>query len=214
MGHILIPASDLRWSKQTDAGISHFRAGMGGGHSEVLIPNLFRYIQPWEAEFLDSARVWSEYALKRKEANAQNRRLTLEDLEDSWDRGIPRINSLFQKDRHTLAYDKGWRVRVEFKAYQLPKHKCVPSFAILFPSHPHSLVLALQSLLVDVSEARRQAVAAQQLPRRRHRCARRSRGNPRGEFFRLLARELVSRLSLDFTDLFWVVNTRSFVPPG
>lgn len=125
MGHILIPASDLRWSKQTDAGISHFRAGMGGGHSEVLIPNLFRYIQPWEAEFLDSARVWSEYALKRKEANAQNRRLTLEDLEDSWDRGIPRINSLFQKDRHTLAYDKGWRVRVEFKAYQLPKHKCV-----------------------------------------------------------------------------------------
>lgn len=45
----------------------------------------------WEAEFLDSARVWSEYALKRKEANAQNRRLTLEDLEDSWDRGIPRM---------------------------------------------------------------------------------------------------------------------------
>lgn len=99
MGHILIPASDLRWSKQTDTGITHFRAGMGGGNSEVLIPNLFRYIQPWEAEFLDSARVWSEYAMKRKEANAQNRRLTLEDLEDSWDRGIPRINTLFQKDR-------------------------------------------------------------------------------------------------------------------
>lgn len=175
MGHILIPASDLRWSKQTDAGISHFRAGMGGGHSEVLIPNLFRYIQPWEAEFLDSARVWSEYALKRKEANAQNRRLTLEDLEDSWDRGIPRINSLFQKDRHTLAYDKGWRVRVEFKAYQLPKHKYVRASPFL-ASCPRSLVLALQSLLVDVSEARRQAVAAQQLPRRRHRRARRSRG--------------------------------------
>lgn len=47
------------------------------------------------------------------------RRLTLEDLEDSWDRGIPRINTLFQKDRHTLAYDKGWRVRTEFKAYQV-----------------------------------------------------------------------------------------------
>ena len=50
--------------------------------------------------------MWAEYALKRQEANAQNRRLTLEDLEDSWDRGIPRINTLFQKDRHTLAYDK------------------------------------------------------------------------------------------------------------
>lgn len=63
---------------------------------EQLIPNLYRYIQPWEAEFLDSQRVWAEYALKRQEAQAQSRRLTLEDLEDSWDRGIPRINTLFQ----------------------------------------------------------------------------------------------------------------------
>ena len=37
MGHILIPASDLRWSKQTDTGITHFRAGMGGGNSEVSV---------------------------------------------------------------------------------------------------------------------------------------------------------------------------------
>lgn len=117
MGHVLIPQSDLRWSQQTDVGggwcsnyiliftqkfstVTHFRAGMS--HEEdTLIPNLYRYLQPWEAEFLDSARVWSEYSMKRKEANAQNRRLTLEDLEDSWDRGIPRINTLFQKDRHT-----------------------------------------------------------------------------------------------------------------
>lgn len=55
-----------------------------------------RYIQPWESEFIDSERVWSEYALKKEEARSQNRRLTLEDLEDSWDRGIPRINTLFQ----------------------------------------------------------------------------------------------------------------------
>ncbi|KAG0196686.1 Pre-mRNA-processing-splicing factor 8 [Mortierella sp. GBA30] len=120
MGHVLIPQSDLRWSKQTDAGITHFRSGMTH-EQDQLIPNLFRYLQPWESEFIDSQRVWSEYALKRQEANAQNRRLTLEDLEDSWDRGIPRINSLFQKDRHTLAYDKGWRVRTEFKQYQILK---------------------------------------------------------------------------------------------
>ena len=118
MGHILIPQSDLRYSVQTDSGITHFRSGMS--HEEdQLIPNLFRYIQPWEAEFNDSQRVWAEYALKRQEAQAQNRRLTLEDLEDSWDRGIPRINTLFQKDRHTLAYDKGWRVRLSFKEYNL-----------------------------------------------------------------------------------------------
>lgn len=119
MGHVLIPQSDLRYTKQTDqGGITHFRSGMS--HEEdQLIPNLFRYIQSWESEFVDSQRVWAEYALKRQEANAQNRRLTLEDLEDSWDRGIPRINTLFQKDRHTLAYDKGWRVRTDFNKYQI-----------------------------------------------------------------------------------------------
>jgi len=49
----------------------------------LLLRSLYRYLQPWEAEFLDSARVWSEYSMKRKEAHAQNRRLTLEDLEYS-----------------------------------------------------------------------------------------------------------------------------------
>lgn len=87
--------------------------------------------QPWEAEFIDSQRVWAEYALKRQEANAQNRRLTLEDLDDSWDRGIPRINTLFQKDRHTLAYDKGWRVRTEFKTYQVCYRQAVDKLSLL-----------------------------------------------------------------------------------
>ncbi|MFN3503918.1 MAG: hypothetical protein ACK4ZJ_16835, partial [Allorhizobium sp.] len=74
--------------------MTHFRSGMS--HEEdQLIPNLSRYVQPWESEFLDSQRVWAEYALKRAEAAAQSRRLTLEDLEDSWDRGLPRINTLF-----------------------------------------------------------------------------------------------------------------------
>ncbi|KAI9847732.1 MAG: pre-mRNA-splicing factor 8 [Sclerophora amabilis] len=118
--HILIPTSDKRWSKQTDVGVTHYRAGMS--HDEdTLIPNIFRYIIPWEAEFIDSQRVWTEYSQKRQEANQQNRRLTLEDLEDSWDRGLPRINTLFQKDRSTLSFDKGFRTRTEFKTYQLMK---------------------------------------------------------------------------------------------
>ena len=99
MGHILIPQSDLRYSKQTEAGgVTHFRSGMSHEENQ-MIPNLYRYIMPWESEFIDSQRVWAEYALKRQEAMSQNRRLTLEDLEDSWDRGIPRINTLFQKGR-------------------------------------------------------------------------------------------------------------------
>jgi hypothetical protein len=32
---------------------------------------------------------------------------------------VPRINTLFQKDRHTLAYDRGWRIRQEFKQYSV-----------------------------------------------------------------------------------------------
>ncbi|RCI10721.1 hypothetical protein L249_5301 [Ophiocordyceps polyrhachis-furcata BCC 54312] len=118
--HILIPASDKRWYKQTDTGVTHYRAGMSH-EEETLIPNIFRYIIPWEAEFIDSQRVWTEYSQKRQEANQQNRRLTLEDLEDSWDRGLPRINTLFQKDRSTLSFDKGYRARSEFKVYQLMK---------------------------------------------------------------------------------------------
>ncbi|KAF1855444.1 hypothetical protein Lal_00008657 [Lupinus albus] len=114
--HILIPASDKRWSKQTDTG------GRNDHDEETLIPNIFRYIIPWEAEFIDSQRVWTEYSQKRLEANQQNRRLTLEDLEDSWDRGLPRINTLFQKDRSTLSFDKGFRARAEFKIYQLMKN--------------------------------------------------------------------------------------------
>uniref|UniRef100_A0AC35TUB0 MPN domain-containing protein n=1 Tax=Rhabditophanes sp. KR3021 TaxID=114890 RepID=A0AC35TUB0_9BILA len=121
MGHILIPVSDQRWTKQTDAGgITHYRNGMNNLEDQT-IPNLYRYIPPWETEFVDSQKVWADYALKRQEANTQNRRLTLEDLDSSWDRGIPRINTLFQKDRNTLAYDKGWRVRTEFKNYQILK---------------------------------------------------------------------------------------------
>lgn len=118
--HILIPTSDKRWSKQTDVGVTHYRSGMT--HDEdTLIPNIFRYIIPWESEFIDSLRVWTEYSQKRQEANQQNRRLTLEDLEDSWDRGLPRINTLFQKDRSTLSFDKGHRCRSEFKIYQMMK---------------------------------------------------------------------------------------------
>jgi pre-mRNA-processing factor 8 len=119
--HILIPASDKRWSKQTDTGVTHYRAGMTHDE-ETMIPHIFRYLTTWEDEFIDSQRVWTEYSQKRLEANQQNRRLTLEDLEDSWDRGLPRINTLFQKDRSTLSFDKGFRARSEFKVYQLMRN--------------------------------------------------------------------------------------------
>ena len=90
------PAERLAVQQADRRGITHFRSGMS--HEEdQLIPNLYRYIQPWEASLSIPRRVWAEYALKRQEAQAQNRRLTLEDLEDSWDRGIPRINTFSKR---------------------------------------------------------------------------------------------------------------------
>ena len=50
-----------RYSKQTDRGVTHFRSGMSHEEDQI-IPNLFRYMQPWESEFVDSQRVWAEYA--------------------------------------------------------------------------------------------------------------------------------------------------------
>lgn len=118
MGHVLVPLSDAQYSRQTDLGVTHFRSGMS---HESEIPNLYRYIATWEAEFHDSQRVWAEYATKRQEALTLGRRLGLEDVEDSWDRGVPRISTLFQRDRHTLAYDKGWRFRGEWKSFTVMK---------------------------------------------------------------------------------------------
>ena len=57
----VVPAQDLRYSKQTDQGVTHFRSGMSHEEDQI-IPNLFRYMQPWESEFVDSQRVWAEYA--------------------------------------------------------------------------------------------------------------------------------------------------------
>ena len=33
----------------------------------------------------------------------------------------PAVNTLFQKDRHTLAYDKGWRIRTEFSQFHIAR---------------------------------------------------------------------------------------------
>lgn len=35
MGHVLIPQSDLRFSKQTDSGVTHFRSGMSHEEDQV-----------------------------------------------------------------------------------------------------------------------------------------------------------------------------------
>ncbi|KAF8476702.1 hypothetical protein DFH94DRAFT_634645, partial [Russula ochroleuca] len=58
MGHVLISPSDLRWSKQSNVGVTHFR---GHGMRKTNYSQTVRYLQPW-----DSARVWSEFSMKCK----------------------------------------------------------------------------------------------------------------------------------------------------
>jgi hypothetical protein len=59
--------------------------------------------------------------------------------------------------RHTLAYDKGWRNRVEWKQYQLLKVRS-RSFCFVVGRSLTSTRGAVQPLLVDLAEARRQAL--------------------------------------------------------
>ena len=94
-------------SKQTDSGITYFMSDMPYDEDQ-LIPNLYWYIQLWERKFFDSKKIWVEYAPKNRK-----------DRKDSWHKGIPSINTLFQKDRNTLAYDRGCRVKTEFMTYQV-----------------------------------------------------------------------------------------------
>lgn len=116
MGHVLIPADDLRWAGQAEGReAAHFRAGLS--HDEgALLPVLLRYVSPWDAEAADSARVWADYAARRAAAAAAGRALALDDVSESWERGVPRLATLFQRDRATLALDKGWRARQALRA--------------------------------------------------------------------------------------------------
>jgi len=86
-----------------------------------LIPSLNQYFLSWDREFSDSKEVWIVYLKRRLKKKILRSQVFFEDVEDLLDRGIPRINTLFQKDRHILAYDHGWRIRGDFKKFQKEK---------------------------------------------------------------------------------------------
>nr|BAS01665.1 splicing factor PRP8 [Lotharella vacuolata] len=121
MSYVMIPASDMRYSTLEENSITHFFTGLNND-SRQIIPNLYRYLYSWDSEFKESRFIWSEYSIKKKEAKEQKKKLTIKDIEIFWNKGIPRINTLFQKNRYILEYEKGWRLRSEFKKFYLPKH--------------------------------------------------------------------------------------------
>lgn len=111
--HILIPESDI-YGRNTV--FKHGKDTDGTGE-ELMVPNLFRYINSWDAEITDSGRVWSEYAQKRADALATDSRVSFEDVEEILDRGVPRVSTIFQRDKSILAFDKGFRSRQAFKNF-------------------------------------------------------------------------------------------------
>ena len=66
MGHILIPQSDLRWSKQTDIGITQIRSEISHDEDQ-LIPNLYRWV--FISEYIDihmymyTTHVWCTFTV-------------------------------------------------------------------------------------------------------------------------------------------------------
>ncbi|AFP65263.1 splicing factor Prp8 (nucleomorph) [Chroomonas mesostigmatica CCMP1168] len=111
-----IHKSDLKYSKKKNGEPTSFFSYEE--KSVESIPTINMYIPRWENEFFDSKIVWKEFLKRRSKKFLAKIQISVDDIDDLWDRGIPRINTLFQKDRHTLAYDFGWRIKGNFKKYQ------------------------------------------------------------------------------------------------
>ena len=73
-------------------------------------------------EFENSKNVWKEFLSRRSKFKKINKNITFEDIEDLWDKGLPRINTLFQKERNILALDHGWRLRKYMEKFLTPKN--------------------------------------------------------------------------------------------
>jgi pre-mRNA-processing factor 8 len=120
VGASLIPARDLTVGRHvTETSTQYFLKGMTHGtEGDVPVPNVMKSYPAWHREFVDSGRAWAEYRARFQEAKLANRRLSYDEVEDLLDQGIPRIRTLFSKERRILEHDRGWRVRQEFTQFQ------------------------------------------------------------------------------------------------
>ena len=114
IGHSYVPTNDDKGENTT-----HFRAGVN--QTGIEIPNVLRYVTPWQDEMRESVRVWTDYKEKAEEAMRANKRIILDDIQEMRGLGIPRIATAFQADRAALLYDIGWRVAQEFKVHNVQR---------------------------------------------------------------------------------------------
>lgn len=112
----LIPENDLKYSKiqnKSCLNLPNYKSIV-----KNQIPSLEKHILSWKKEFENSKFTWLEFLKRRKYFRGGGKFLVIKDVDDLWNKGIPRINTLFQKNRSILAYDLGWRLRLNMIKYQ------------------------------------------------------------------------------------------------
>ena len=118
ISNFLIPDNDLKHKK-----LGQINENLNSSFQSPItsIPVIINFIKNWQNEFEDSKEIWSDFVRRRIFFKHQQRNLTFEDIEDLWNKGIPRINTLFQKERELLAFDYGWRLRTIMEKFQIQK---------------------------------------------------------------------------------------------
>ena len=114
----LIPDNDLKFKKFIHVGK---KSTEDFKNEPNIIPIVMDFIANWDIEFENSKKAWKEFIKRRTFFKTRQKIITFEDLEDLWEKGIPRINTLFQKDREILAFDHGWRLRKNMEKFQTQK---------------------------------------------------------------------------------------------
>jgi len=117
VSNCIIPENDLKFQKINN--------GEEFGNTKKLknsISSLMNFIKSWRNEFKDSKKIWNEFVNRRIQLKTTKKNISFEDVEDLWDKGIPRINTLFQKEREILAFDHGWRLRSTMEKFQIQKN--------------------------------------------------------------------------------------------
>ncbi|CCW68908.1 unnamed protein product [Phytomonas sp. Hart1] len=121
VGHSFIPAKDTVYSKTTSTGIQFFYSGLTNDEN-IPIPNILQYYTPWETEFRESERAWLEFRSREREAKAAGGRVSLDDIEDIIDKGVPRVRVRFSRNAPLFHFNVGFRPRMEFQRYQAGKY--------------------------------------------------------------------------------------------
>lgn len=121
VGHSLIPAKDTVYSKTTSTGVQFFYAGLTNEEG-IPIPNVLQYYTPWETEIKESERAWMDFRAREREAKARGGRVSLDDIEDIIDKGIPRIRVRFSRHAPLFHFDVGFRARLEFQRFIAGKY--------------------------------------------------------------------------------------------